>query len=205
MGLEHPGAPVPASASRSFVRQAGAAIGSMPLRNNVPLTAACLRSRSETAAGTRCSLHRGSLAVREYHVHAADHSADQAHFYAVRVSGRIGENLVNNPLGEFPRTLIPFLYDLHPGSRGDVSPSSPVHLDSLNRVVERSSGLPIAMSRRCSWRLDPRQEYPSSPDLFVRLAVDEDLAILEKPILTDLPQPAVVATRVEERRLRVLG
>jgi hypothetical protein len=59
--------------------------------------------------------------LRNDGLHPADHSADQTHFYAVRVSGRIGKNLPNGSLGQFPGTLILFLYNLYPDSRTDIS------------------------------------------------------------------------------------
>ena len=73
------------------------------------------------------STRRGSLAFGKYHLHTADRPASQAHLDAVRVRGRIGENLVNGSFCQDSGTLILFLYDLHPGSRGDVGSVSPVH------------------------------------------------------------------------------
>ena len=112
-------------------------------------TAACSVVEGEAITGTRCSPRCGCLAVRDYYLHPADHSAYQAHFYAVRVSGRIGENLVNGSFCQFPGTLILFLHDLHPGSRVDASSSSPVHLDSPGQLVERPrrpTPLPVSQS-----------------------------------------------------------
>jgi hypothetical protein len=68
----------------------------------------------------------------------------------VRVSGRIGENLVNGSLCQSPGTLIRLLHDLHPGSRVDVSSSSPVHRKSLSQSVERPRRLTSAI-RRAIW------------------------------------------------------
>lgn len=69
----------------------------------------------------------------------------------MRVSGRIGENLLNGSFCQFPGTLILFLLDLHPGSRVDVSSSSPVHRNSLSQLVERPPRLTSAI-RRAIWR-----------------------------------------------------
>jgi hypothetical protein len=94
---------------------------------------------------------RGSLALRNYHLHTADHSAYQAHFYAVRVSGRISENLVNGSFCQFPGMLILFLNDLHPGSRLDIRSFSPVHRNSLSQLGERPLRLTSAI-RHTIWR-----------------------------------------------------
>jgi hypothetical protein len=71
----------------------------------------------------------------------------------VRVSGRIGENLVNGSFCQFPGTLILFLRDLHPGSRVDVSSFSPVHLNSLSQLVEHPRRLTSAIRRATGRRL----------------------------------------------------
>ena len=69
----------------------------------------------------------------------------------MRVSGRIGEDLVNGSFCQFPGTLILFLHDLHPGSRVDVSSFSTVHLKSLSRLIEHPRSLTSAI-RRAMWR-----------------------------------------------------
>jgi hypothetical protein len=62
----------------------------------------------------------------KYRFHPADHPADQTHFDAVRVIGRISENVLNRPCGQVPGSLILFLNHLHPGSRFDLRSFSPV-------------------------------------------------------------------------------
>ena len=78
----------------------------------------------------------------------------------MRVSGRIGENLVNGSFCHFPGTLILFLHDLHPGSRVDVSSFSTVHLKSLSQLVERPRSLTSAI-RRAIWRCLHGMDGPS--------------------------------------------
>jgi len=103
--------------------------------------------RRRSDCGTCSAAGYGSLAVRKYALHPANHAIDQAHFDAVRVCSRLGENLLHGAFAQGPRPLILFLHDLHPSSRGNVSSYSSVHTESLRQLVEYP-GCPTSAIRR---------------------------------------------------------
>jgi hypothetical protein len=83
---------------------------------------------------------RLASASRDDHLHTADHPTCEAHLYAVRVSGRMGEDLSDGSLRQSTGTLILFLDNLHPGPWLDVSAISSVHPDSPQRIWQRAAG-----------------------------------------------------------------